>query len=94
MVESVTDRFLRYVKIDTQSKFEVDKIPSTDKQFDLAKLLVEELKAIGLEDAEVDDTCYVMATLPASPGLEDKPVVGFIGHVDTSPESSGKAERD
>jgi len=92
MVESVTDRFLRYVKIDTQSKFEVDKIPSTDKQFDLAKLLVEELKAIGLEDAEVDENCYVMATLPASPGMEDKPVVGFIGHVDTSPEAPGKAD--
>ncbi len=91
MTESVVDRFIRYVKIDTQSQFEVDKIPSTAKQFDLARLLVEELKAMGIEDAEVDENCYVMATLTASTGLEAKPVLGLIAHVDTSPEAPGAA---
>ncbi len=86
------DRFIRYVKIDTQSEFEVDKIPSTAKQFDLARLLVEELKAMGIEDAEVDANCYVMATLPANQGLEDKQVLGLIAHVDTSPEAPGQAD--
>ncbi len=91
MVESVVDRFLRYVKIDTQSKDEVEEMPSTKKQFELANLLVEELKALGLEDAEVDEHCYVMATLPASPGMENAPTMGLIAHLDTSPSAPGKA---
>ena len=91
MVESVEDRFLRYVKIDTQSQYDIDKVPSSDKQFTLAKLLVEELKTLGLTDAEVDDHSYVMATLPASPGLEEKSVLGLIAHMDTSPDAPGKA---
>ncbi|UCE73578.1 MAG: peptidase T [Methanomassiliicoccales archaeon] len=91
MSESVENRFLRYVKIDTQSQDDVEKVPSTDKQFTLANMLVEELKAIGLEDVDVDKHCYVMATLPASPGFEKKPVVGFIAHMDTSPEAPGGA---
>lgn len=91
MVESVEDRFLRYVKIDTQSRYDIDKVPSSDKQFTLAKLLVEELKTIGLNEVEVDEHCYVMATLPASPGLEEKSVLGFIAHIDTSPDAPGKA---
>jgi tripeptide aminopeptidase len=91
MTESVDERFLRYVKIDTQSKDEVEAVPSTEKQFTLARMLVEELKAMGLSDAEVDEHCYVMATLPASPGFEDKPKVGFIAHMDTSPEAPGAA---
>jgi tripeptide aminopeptidase len=89
MAESVADRFLRYVKVDTQSQPEVDKVPSTDKQFILAKILVGELKALGLTDAEIDEHCYIMATLPASPGFEDKTVVGFMAHMDTSSEVSG-----
>ena len=89
MTESVQDRFLRYVKIDTQSKDDVDRVPSTDSQFILAKMLVDELKAVGLADAEMDEHSYVMATLPPSPGLEDKPVVGFIAHMDTSHEAPG-----
>lgn len=92
MTEPVEDRFLRYVKIDTQSQNEVDKVPSTDKQFILAKMLVEELKAIGLDDAEMDEHCYVMATLPASPGYEEKPVVGFMAHMDTSPDAPGEVK--
>lgn len=91
MVESVKQRFQRYVKIDTQSKDEVEKVPSTEKQFVLAKMLVEELKDLGLEDAEVDEHCYVMATLPASPGYEEKPTIGFMAHMDTSPEAPGAA---
>lgn len=92
MGESVADRFLRYVKVDTQSQPEIEKVPSTDKQFDLARMLVSELKALGLSDAEVDDHCYIMATLPASPGYEDKPVVGFMAHMDTSSEVSGEVK--
>jgi tripeptide aminopeptidase len=91
MAESVSERFLRYVKIDTQSKDDVDEVPSTDNQFTLAKMLVKELKEIGLADAEVDEHCYVMATLPAQPGYEDRPTVGFIAHMDTSPEAPGLA---
>jgi len=91
MAESVTDRFLRYVQIDTQSKEDVDEVPSTERQFDLARLLVEELAAMGLEDASVDEHCYVMATVPATEGLEGAPVLGLLAHMDTSPEAAGKA---
>lgn len=91
MAESVQDKFLRYVIIDTRSQDEVDDIPSTKKQFDLARMLVDELKAMGLEDAEVDEHCYIMATLPASPGFEEKPTVGFMAHIDTSPDAPGTA---
>jgi len=85
MKEQILDRFLRYVKVDTQSKAGVDKIPSTDKQFILSNQIVEELKKIGLSDVEIDDHCYIMATLPAN---TDKkiPTIGFVAHVDTSPD--------
>lgn len=85
MKEQILDRFLRYVKVDTQSKFGVEKIPSTDKQFILANQIVDELKAIGLSDVEIDEHCYIMATLPAN---TDKkiPTVGFVAHIDTSPD--------
>ncbi|UCE36815.1 MAG: peptidase T [Thermoplasmata archaeon] len=92
MAKSVVDRFLRYVKIDTQSQYEKDDVPSTKKQLDLARLLADELKAIGLEDVQVDEHCYVMATLSASPGYEDKPTVGFMAHMDTSPDVSGATD--
>ncbi|MCH2023829.1 MAG: peptidase T [Saprospiraceae bacterium] len=85
MKEQILDRFLRYVKVDTQSKFGVEKIPSTDKQFNLSNQIVEELKRIGLSDVEIDEHCYIMATLPAN---TDKkiPTIGFVAHVDTSPD--------
>lgn len=85
MKEQILERFLRYVKVDTQSEFGVDKIPSTDKQFVLAKQIVEELKSIGLSEVEIDDHCYIMATLPAN---TDKkiPTIGFVAHIDTSPD--------
>lgn len=87
MQPEVLERFLRYVKIDTQSKDEQEQFPSTEKQFDLANLLARELKELGLEDASVDENCYVTATLPGNtPG---KVVVGLIAHMDTSPEAPG-----
>jgi len=85
---SVVDRFIKYAKIDTKSDEESEVTPSTPIQFDLAKLLVEELKELGLTDAEVDDKCYVMATLPSNTD-KDVPVIGFVSHVDTSPAVSG-----
>ncbi len=86
---TVTERFLRYVTIDTQSDPTSKTHPSTEKQKDLGHLLVEELKAMGINDAEMDEHAYVYATLPAN---TDKkvPVICFCSHMDTSPDSSGK----
>ena len=81
-------RFLRYVRIDTQSKDGADTSPSTAKQLDLSRLLVDELRQIGLHDAALDTHGIVVATLPATV-QRDVPVVGLLAHVDTSPEASG-----
>ena len=86
--ESVTDRFLRYVKIDTQSDPESTTMPSTEKQKNLGKVLVEELKAIGIKDAEMDQYGYVYATIPATSNKK-VPVLCFCSHMDTSPDCSG-----
>ncbi len=86
---NVLDRFQRYVRIDTQSDPESTTFPSTEKQKDLSRLLAEELRQMGLADAEMDQYGYVYATLPATPGREDEPVICFCSHVDTSPDSSG-----
>ena len=83
------DRFLKYVKYDTQSNEESTTFPSDPKQLELSKDLVEELKEIGLTDANMDENGYVMATLPSNTD-KDVPVIGFIAHVDTSPAVSGK----
>lgn len=84
------DNFLRYVKIDTCSDPESVTTPTTMKQHDLAKLLVEELKTMGAEEITYDvEHCYVYATVPASDGCEKAPVLGFIAHMDTSPAISG-----
>jgi len=83
------DRFLKYVKVDTQSNEESETFPSDPKQLELSKQLVEELKQVGLTDAVIDEYGYVMATLPANTE-KDVPVIGFIAHVDTSPAVSGK----
>ncbi|TAH63031.1 MAG: peptidase T [Gottschalkiaceae bacterium] len=88
-MSKVVDKFLRYIKIDTKSEFDSADFPSTKSQFNLAKLLVEELKALGLDDASVDENCYVMATLPANINKE-VPTIGFIAHMDTSPDMSGE----
>jgi tripeptide aminopeptidase len=80
------DRFLRYVRIDTQSAEDADTYPSTEKQLDLSRLLVDELHAIGLTDAALTEHGYVLATLPGAAGA---PVIGLIAHVDTTPETPG-----
>jgi tripeptide aminopeptidase len=83
------DRFLKYVKFDTQSVEDSDTFPSDQKQLELSKALVEELKELGLEDAHMDDNGYVIATLPSNTD-KDVPAIGFISHVDTSPAVTGK----
>ena len=86
-MEHLLERFLKYVKIDTQSNEESNTSPSTDKQWNLAHLLVQELKSIGLNDAFVDEHCYVYASLPSNiTDGRNIPTVGFIAHIDTSPE--------
>ncbi len=86
---TVTERFLRYVTIDTQSDPTSKTYPSTEKQKNLGRLLVEELQAMGITDAEMDEHCYVYATIPANTDKE-VPVICFCSHMDTSPDSSGK----
>jgi tripeptide aminopeptidase len=88
--DRVLERFLRYVQIDTQSNEESESYPSTAKQFDLLRPLVEELKAIGLADAAIDEWGYVTATIPATTKKTEVPVIGLIAHVDTSPEMPGE----
>jgi tripeptide aminopeptidase len=88
--QSCLDRFLRYVAFDTQSNENSETYPSTLKQLALLKALLEELKAIGLKDAAIDDHGYVFATIPATTKKTNVPVVGFIAHVDTSPEMPGE----
>ncbi|MBR6721010.1 MAG: peptidase T [Alistipes sp.] len=83
------NRFLKYVSFDTQSDERSESYPSTEKQLVLLRYLKEELETIGLEDVTMDEYGYVMATLPATPGKENVPTIGFISHVDTSPDMSG-----
>ena len=86
--QALIDRFLRYVQIDTQSSEKSDSVPSTQKQHDLAALLAEELRALGVPEVDYDrEHCIVYAYLPASPGVA-LPPVGFIAHMDTSPAVS------
>ena len=88
MRTSVVDRFIRYAKIYTESDPVSDTFPSTSRQLDLARLLVEELKQIGLQDVSLDENGYVMATLPAN--VENAPTIGFIAHMDTNPDMTGE----
>lgn len=85
---TVTDRFIRYAKIDTQSDPLSKTCPSTEKQKNLSKILVEELKAMGITDAELDEHGYVYATIPSNTS-KNVPVLCFCSHVDTSPDCSG-----
>jgi tripeptide aminopeptidase len=87
-MKQIKDRFLKYVQIDTQSDPESQTTPSTEKQWDLARLLAKELEEIGLEDVSIDENAYVMATLPSNVAHE-VPTIGFISHFDTSPDYSG-----
>jgi len=91
LADDVLARFLRYVVIDTQASVESTGYPSSAKQLDLSRLLVEELRAIGLADVELTQHGYVFATLPGT--VADAPTVGLIAHVDTSPDAPGTGVR-
>ena len=83
------ERFLKYVSYDTQSSEESTTFPSTEKQKVLLAALRDEMEALGMTEVTMDQYGYVMGTVPASKGCENAPVIGFIAHVDTSPDMSG-----
>ncbi len=84
------ERFLKYVSVWTTSDETSETVPSTERQFDLGRLLVQELKDIGVEKVELNDMCYLYAEIPATPGYEDQPAIGLIAHMDTVMDFSGK----
>ncbi len=84
------ERLLNYVKIHTASDESSSTVPSSRRQFDLAEILAEEMKSIGIADARVEDNCYVYGTIPATKGYEDKTRIGFIAHLDTAPDFCGE----
>ncbi|MGO5114731.1 peptidase T [Candidatus Avoscillospira sp. LCP25S3_F1] len=84
------ERLIRYAKIYTTSDPKSETFPSTARQLDLAKLLVEELHQMGVADARVDENGYVYGSIPATPGYEDKPALGLIAHMDTAPDAPGE----
>ncbi|XRE44655.1 Tripeptide aminopeptidase [Tenacibaculum discolor] len=86
--QHIIDRFVKYVTIDTESDPNNPAFPSTEKQWNLAKILEKELKEIGMEDVELDENCYLMATLPSNLDYE-VPTIGFVAHIDTSPDFTG-----
>jgi tripeptide aminopeptidase len=85
----ITNRFIKYIKIDTESDPNNPAFPSSKKQWDLAKVLVKELEQIGMQDIDLDENCYIMATLPSNIDYE-VPTIGFVSHIDTSPDFTGK----
>ena len=87
--QHITQRFIKYVTIDTESDPNNPAFPSSENQWDLAKILEKELKQIGLQDVELDENCYIMATLPSNLDYE-VPTIGFVAHMDTSPDFTGK----
>lgn len=87
-MQHIIDRFISYVTVDTESDPNSNTCPSTEKQWDLANKLVEELKQIGLQEVTIDENAYIMATLPSNVE-HDVPTIGFIAHFDTSPDFSG-----
>lgn len=84
------ERLLKYVSIYTTSDPDSATVPSSMRQYDLAHQLVEELKALGLENVHVDENCVVYGWLSATPGCEDRPALGFIAHMDTAPDCAGE----
>ena len=84
------ERLLDYVKIHTTSDESASTVPSTRRQFDLAQVLVGQMKDLGIADARVDEKCYVYGTIPASPGCEKAPAIGLIAHLDTAPDYNGE----
>lgn len=87
-MQQIIDRFISYVTVDTESDPNSDTTPSTKKQWDLANKLVEELKAIGMQEVTIDENAYIMATLPSNVDYP-VPVIGFIAHFDTTPDFTG-----
>ena len=83
------ERLLKYVKVHTTSDENSDTHPTTIRQFDLANILVEEMKELGIQDVKLDDNCYVYGYIPATKGYEDKLSIGLIAHVDTAPAANG-----
>lgn len=88
--EKLLNRFLSYVKIYSTSDAESETTPSTERQWDIANYIVEELKTIGLEDVSIDDHGYIMAYVPSNLENDSQPTIGFISHYDTSPDFSGE----
>ncbi len=86
----VIDRLVRYAAIESTSDRHSESTPSTPSQWDVGRLLVQELKDLGIQDVSIDEHCYVIAKIPASPGLENKPAIGFMAHVDTASDAPGK----
>ncbi|MDD6191855.1 MAG: peptidase T [Lachnospiraceae bacterium] len=84
------ERLIKYVQVYTTSDEHSETTPTAAREFDLAHMLVEEMKKIGITDAHVDDKCYVYGSIPATPGMEDKPAIGFVAHMDTAPDFSGE----
>ena len=89
--QQIAERFMRYVRVDTQSDPQSQTFPSTNKQKDLSRILLGELESIGLTDAEMDDNGYVYATIPSNSAKSNVPVICFCSHVDTAPDCSGTA---
>jgi tripeptide aminopeptidase len=88
-MQHIIDRFISYVTIDTESDPNSETTPSTEKQWNLANKLVEELKTIGMKEVTIDKHSYVMATLPSN--IKEKvPTIGFVSHFDTTPDFTGK----
>jgi len=87
---TVKERFLTYVSFNTQSREGFSNIPSTEKQWELARLLEKELLELGAENVRISENCYVMAELPSNMGSKKVPALGFIAHMDTSPDASGE----
>ena len=90
---STTERFLQYVAFDTQAVRESTTAPSAEKELALAAFLVDELKALGVEDARIGEGGVVYGSIPATPGCEANPAIGFIAHMDTSPDAPGANAR-
>lgn len=87
--KQIIKRFIKYVTINTESDPNNPAFPSTENQWDLARVLVADLKAIGMQDVVLDENCYIMATLPSNVPHE-VPTIGFVSHMDTSPDFTGK----
>jgi tripeptide aminopeptidase len=90
ITQGLISRFMKYVRYWTTSSSQVEETPSSPGQWDLAKALVQELHGLGLEDLVLTEHCYVIAHIPASPGREDSPALGFMAHLDTAEDVSGK----